>query len=299
MSENMFEKKKESNIKGKIAVAAVTAGVATALVVAGAFSKKETESKNQDTLRVTMNMQDDLIKLEDTKDYKVIKVKSGDYKRINNMWNNSEVKYYIVKELLFPYSKDSDIKNLYALVDIITNETVLYRNKDKEVIDEDFELECIELGSLTDYLVQYNYIKEDYRTSEFQTIIEKLERENQKREKIDFYDTTQYDILELENKETEKFSYHIVRKWPNPIGMNNDVYYHSVYEDVEKGKIILEVDELEQVVDEYKEYSYVVLGSLTDYLVTYNAVKPEYDTKEFKGILDRVAQENKPAERVK
>lgn len=80
---------------------------------------------------------------------------------------------------------------------------------------------------------------------------------------------------------------------------NNDVYYHSVYEDIEKGKDILEVDEFRVVTDDYKQYSYYVLGSLADYLVTYNAVKPEYDTQEFTKILDKIRQKDKPAEKIK
>ncbi|MCI8347357.1 MAG: hypothetical protein HFJ12_05390 [Bacilli bacterium] len=298
--------KKESNIKGKIVTGATTAGVITILAVASFFSNKDTEKKNENVTTETMNIEDDTISLKDTKNYKVMKVKSGDYKRINNMWNNSKIKYCIVKEVLFPSyntdntEKNTNIKNLYALVDIHKNETILYRNKEGKVIDEDYDLECIELGSLADYLVKYDYIKEKYNVSELQSnIIERLEKENLKNEKIDFYDTTQYDILELQNEETSECSYHIVKKWPNHIGMNNEVYFNSIYEDVSNGKDILEVDEFGDVIDKYKEYSYNVLGSLTDYLVTYNAVKPEYDTEEFKNILDRVVQENKPVEKIK
>lgn len=295
-----IKKMEENNIKGKLATGAVIAGVTATLALAGVFSNKDTESKTQNKVTVTMNTQDEPIKLEDTKDYKVIKVKDGDYKRINNMWNNSEIKYYIVKEFLFPYSKESKIKNLYALVDITTNKPVLYRNNEGKVIDENFDLKCIELGTLTDYLVKYDYIKEEYKTNELQVnIIEQLEKENHKKEKIDFYDTTQYDILELENKKTEKYSYHIVKKWPNPRGRNNDVYDYSIYQDVENGEYILEVDEFGEVTDEYKKYSYNVLGSLTDYLVTYNSVKPEYDVNEFKNILNKVKQKYNPAEKVK
>lgn len=292
--------KKDSNIKGKIATGAVTVAVASVIALVESFSNVNTEDEMQKQLTATVNIQDEPIKLEDTKDYKVIKVKSGGCKIINHMYNKLNIKYYIVKEFPFPYSKDSDIKNLYTLIDINKNETVLYRNKDGQVIDEDSGLQCIELGSLTDYLVKYDYIKEEYKPSELQeNIIEKLEKENSKKEKIDFYDTTEYDILKIENEETGKSSYHLVLEWPNPVMENNDVYYHSVYEDIEKGKDILEVDEFGVVTDDYKQYSYCVLGSLADYLVTYNAVKPEYDTQEFTKILNKIRHKDKPAEKIK
>lgn len=222
MSKEEYIQYLKDNKKGILTTGLVTAGVISSLVATSIFSKENTQQNNINA-QVQINQEDELleheqvldhhtllktkriilplenqpdfISLSDTREYKVIKVTEEieDFK-------NSFTKYYIVKEFYFPYAEELAVKNLYTLVDIMKNETILYRDEDYEVITPDNKplISYVELGSLTDYLVEYGNIKENYKKEEFQTILEKLDNENQN--KISFDDTLHLNILELENK---------------------------------------------------------------------------------------------------
>lgn len=312
----LLKKMRKANNNGAITSYTLYGAVALLAGIGFVLSSKDSNGrmiKNEvaveDTLQ-KMNIPEE-ISLKDTEDYKVIKVQSSGQERSGDTWIREYTKYYIVKEFYFPYAKKLDVTNLYALVDIESNETVLYRDENGKMIDENYELECVELGDLTSYLIKFDCIKEKYKTNELGKIItEKLEQDNQNHDKFDFSDTTSYKILELENKKNNTFSYHIAREWPNPssichkVSSNPDYYatdilYNSIYEDIMKNKCILEVDEEDEVVEEYKDYSYHILGSLADFLVEYNIIQPEYTKEEFQTVIDRIEKKYKPVQKTK
>lgn len=154
-----------SNKKGKITTAAVCLGVAGALAIG--YGAAKNTSNNEIKFGTEKEINNENISFEDTKNYELV--------YISNSVNN-ETEPYIIEKVHTIFS------NHYEINDIFTGNTLLELDPKYNNLDEDSILSIEFKGSLNEYLIAYNNLKQEYNKDEFKTILDE-ERESIKNSK--------------------------------------------------------------------------------------------------------------------
>lgn len=153
------------NKKGKITTAAVCLGVAGALAIG--YGAAKNTSNNKTKCGTEQETNNEKISFEDTENYELV--------YITNSVNNETEPYIIEKvQVMLPIR--------YEINDIFTGNTLLELDPKYNNMDEDSILSIEFKGSLNEYLIAYNNLKQEYNKDEFKAILDK-ERESIKNNK--------------------------------------------------------------------------------------------------------------------
>lgn len=155
------ENGKDPNKKGKIATAAVCIGVSGALALCIGLSKNK-DNYSTPKSEIEQETNNGKISFEDTENYELV--------YITNSVNNETEPYIIEKESSFGIYR-------YTINDIYTGNTLLVVNRDYTNVDTNSILSIEFKGTLDEYLIAYNNLKQEYNKDEFKTILDK-ERES-------------------------------------------------------------------------------------------------------------------------
>lgn len=153
------------NKKGKITTASVCLGVAGALAIGYGATKNTSNNKTKFGTKQETN--NEKISFEDTENCELV--------YITNSINNETEPYIIEKvQVMLPIR--------YEINDIFTGNTLLELDPKYNNMDEDSILSIEFKGSLNEYLIAYNNLKQEYNKDEFKAILDK-ERESIKNNK--------------------------------------------------------------------------------------------------------------------
>lgn len=156
---------KDPNKKGKITTAAVCIGVSGALALG--FCATKNKKENHINTQIEQEINNEKISFEDTENYELV--------YITNSVNNETEPYIIEKESSFGIYR-------YTINDIYTGNTLVVVNRDYTNVDTNSILSIEFKGTLDEYLIAYNNLKQEYNKDEFKTILDK-ERESIKNNK--------------------------------------------------------------------------------------------------------------------